>query len=296
VCFTDPSAVSDEPITENSMKIKGKAVIDGKEQDVEIEVDLKALNLLTKEEIASTHMLKETFDGELDRRVKGITKDLVKLGDIGTNAELKKKAYDILGVTVGEDGKPKVTVDQMQSLQEGWRTTELKPVQEQLAKATQRVNSLIGGQLDSEILAAAADAGIKKAFRTQVSKDQAAPIVTMLRGMFGYSEEHARHFEKKGDGFEFSADPKGSGAPYRGAREFLTEWAKKPENVDFIDAKKPGGANLGGTGGTGGTGGRVKLDLPTDRPLTLQEYQAAQEEAGDNGSVAVNDGSFFTQA
>ena len=271
------------------MKKKYKVTIEGREHEVEIDVDPKELGLMTKDEIAQQFVPKDTFEPELDRRVKALTKDHVKLDDVKTNAELKQRVLDMLGVQVTSDGKAKITTDQLAALQETWRNTELKPVVESEKKAAARAAKLLDRILFADLVAAAAEANVHAHLRRPVSEGGVPPIVSMLAPGFGFSEEHESHFLRKGDGFEFSMDPKTTGKPYKTPREFVLEWAARPENKAFVDAAKPGAPSLGNPGGGSG-GGVVKLDVTDGKPLTLQQYQEARKAAGDGGRVVVQDG------
>lgn len=266
------------------MKLKTKVMVDGQEK--EIELDTEKLGVFTKDEVGQQYMLKETFEPELDRRVKSLTKGMIKLEEIGQKPELKQQVMDLLGVKVTPDGKPQLTADQIAQLQEEWRKKELTPAAERATKAETRSKQLLERILRADLITAAAEAHIHDHLLKPVTDGTPPPIVSMLGNIFGYSEEHDSYFVKKGDGFDFSSDPKTTGKPYKGVREFVLEWAGKKENAPFINVTKPGGAGLHQPGG--GQGGTVKIEQPEGRPLTLQEYKAAQEQAGTEGRVVVN--------
>lgn len=271
-------------------KVKVPAADGAPERELEIELDTDTLlgGVLTKDEVKAGYMSKDSFEPEMDRRVKAATKGMVKLEDVAKDADQKKKVFEILGVEVGSDGKPRVTVDQLKTLQDEWRTKELQPAIEARDKATTRVSSLLRSQLVNEILMAANDARVHDHLRKAIRAGADAPIVSMLEPLFGYNEEHDRFFVKNGkDGFELSTDSKTSGLPYRTPSEYIADWGTKKENEPYIDTKRPGGAGLKTPSGTGG---RTVLDLPSDgKPMTLQQYQAAQQAAGEGGRVEVRD-------
>lgn len=262
------------------MKVKAKVPINGTEQEIEFDLNPAAYNLLTKDEVGTGYMPKESFEAELGRRMKG----RVTLDDLVSNAELRSQAFEKLGVKVNSDGKPQLTADQLASAQQEWETKHLKPVSTAKDQAEARAAKLLDRILEAAIVQAAAEAGVYKNLITPATDGGKPPIVAMLRDTFAYSDEHDAHFVRKGDGFEFASNPKESGKPYRGVREHVLEWSRQKDNP-FIDAKKPGGAGLGQPGG--GQGGTVTIQREPGRPVTLQELDAAYKQAGDSGRVVV---------
>lgn len=280
------------------MKRKFKITIDGAEREIEIDVPVAELvrelpaeerktqlGMLTREEIAQTHLPRETFEAEMTRRVNSATQGYVKLDDLPKDEKLRQKIFDLLGVKISADGKPQLTADQVAQLQKDWREKELAPAVQRAEKAESRIKGLLNQGLSSAIVQAAAAAGVHEHMLKPPAEGQLAPIVAMLAPMFKYSDEHDAHFVGAKDGFAFSADPQRSGSPYKGVTEFVTEWAASKDNSPFINAKTPGGPKLGGPGGP--KGGAVTIEEPSDRPITLQEYQAASQEAGEGGRVVV---------
>lgn len=283
------------------MKRKFTVDIGGQQQEVEVEITdqilgelltnevLQTRGLMTRQQVGDAYLPKDSFEAELKRRVDGIVGNgYVKLDSLKEEGDARQKVLDLLGVKIAPDGKPQLTADQVATLQEEWRNKELEPVTQRAKKAEDSVASLLDRILDGEILQAAAQANVQKHFLRPVAEGQRPPIVTMVRDLFGYDAEHGRHFRRKGDGFDFSSDPKTTGVPYKTVSEFLVkDWATQKENSPFIDAKAPGGANLNQPGG--GPGGSVTINAPSDGgPMSLQDYQQAQKSAGDGGSVVVN--------
>ena len=234
------------------MKHKVKVPPSAAEQEIEIELDLATLGLITKQELGEKYSPKDVFEAELGRRVASITKGRYTLEDLESNAELKQKVMDKLGVKLTPDGKPQLTADQVASLQEDWRKRELTPVVGEKEKAVSRVQKLLDRILEGEILQAGVEAHLFDHLLKPVSQGGPVPIVSMLRPAFGFSDEHEAHFVKKGEGFEFSSDPKATGRPYMTPREFVLDWATKKENAPFVNTAKPGAPKLGQPGIEGG--------------------------------------------
>ena len=276
------------------MKHKLTVKIDGADREIEVDLDLdkilteevlKQRNLLTKETVAQSFTPKDVFETELARRVASITKGNIKLEDIPKDESLKKQVLDLLGVEITKDGKAKLSADQVSELQETWRTNELVPVTQRAEKAETRAKGLLGRILNADIVREGASRGIQKHLLTPVREGAAPPIVSMLGDLFGYDAESDGFYVRKGEGYEFSADPKEHGSAYMGVSEFMKEWAAKKENAPFIDAGKPGGPKPGAPGAEGGV---VTIDAPEPgKAMNLADYQAAQEQAGEGGRVHV---------
>jgi len=267
-----------------------KIQYDGKEVEVELPE-----GVLTSEEVAENFMRKETFMPEVDRRVKAQLKGLVKredlLGDEAFLSEaLGKQGKELFDPTKTKKGKgaldDEALAQRLAEAQEGWRKKELAPVMEKLTGTEKAVSKLRDRILDGQILQSALNAGVKEAFLKPPAEGTASPIVSMLRGTFGFDPEHDNYFVRKGEeDFEFSAKPD-EGHPFKTVSEFITDWAGRKENADFVDVERKRGPGLGGPGKAGKQSGRDVVLTPAEAG-DHATWTAAEERATKQGGRVI---------
>ena len=236
---------------------------------------------LSSEAVAADFMKKDLFETEVGRRATSIAD--TKVADAMKPETLMKdesfvdrfiKSLGLVKPTEVDPNKPPVvhtpTAEQIASLQEDWRKAELAPISTQLTESQASFQRLTTRTLESDIVQAAALAGVKERFLKPAAAGQAPPIVAMMGQVFRYSPEHERHFVAKGDDhFEITSDPK-SDLPFKTASEFITVWAGLPENKDFVDT-----ASRRGPG----------LDTPSG-VASGQDVILTREEAGDHATYS----------
>ncbi len=261
-----------------------------KHGDEEIEVPAPD-GWVSPESLAENFMPKSTFTAELGRRAVSIAREkhgMRKPEDLLDDADhiaavVKRNDLVKKGSEVTGDGAP--SAEQVTALRDDWRVKELKPVTDELATSNTRVQTLLGKALASEIVQAAAAAGIKTRFLEAPLLGQESTIVAMLGGQFGFDEKLGRHFVIAGDGFEITSDPEAQrlGIPYKTAGEFVASWAQKPENKDFIDFESKRGAGAGDPSRDGENGKDIVLTV--EEASDHATYEAAQEKAHKRGGV-----------
>lgn len=199
----------------------------------------------------------------------------------------KEQALTAWGINLAELAKGgEVNAEKLNKAMEEWRKRELEPVVAERDGLKGRVESFLAKKLDSDILAAAREVGIKKAFLAALTPGATPMIVAALRGQFGYDPEHDEFFEKdpKRQGeFAFSSKPT-EGQPYRTIAERLRLFAEDKANADYLEApQKARGPNLQGAGG--GRGGDVVLTA--EQRGNLAEIQAAEKLAAEQGGKVI---------
>jgi hypothetical protein len=218
-------------------KIKIK-LADGTEQEIEVPE-----GFLSPDEVKAQYMPKSGFEAELNRRSESITNK--KLSELEGDDEFFNKLLEKRGVALADPKKEsKLTTDQLKEAQAQWEKKVLEPIKQQLEQEKGRSTKLLDASLNSEILSAAAEAGVLPALLKAPAAGQPAMIVNMLRGMFGYDEKTNGFYVKKGDSFEFSSSPSEESGPYKRVSEFLKDWSADKGNKPFITDRRQDGPGL----------------------------------------------------
>lgn len=246
-----------------------------------IEVDAPA-GYLTPEQIEEKYVPRTYMEHEVSRKAKGAFKKQMEA--LKTDEKARSEFLQGLGIDLTaaqEKGDKPLNKDQLAQAQAAWETQHLTPLKEKLAAQDKRISKLTGSKLERDIIAAAAEAGVKKQFLTPIAKGQPAPIVTFLSSIFGFSEEHDEHFVRNGEDFAYSSNPAESSVPFKTVGEFITkDFVKLAHAKDYLEDKRQGGANLSG-GGSGGQSGNVRLTNAEARDVG--RYRAAKADADKRG-------------
>lgn len=216
---------------------------------------------LSLEEVAASHMPKEAFQTELERRVTGITKDLRKPDDLVKDPDFlkrmaKERRDDLikeLGITQ-TPGAPDIAKIR-DEIAAAINTETVTPLKAQVAAGVQEIDILRVRDLDGQIVAAQA-------------ANRAVPglqdlITLYVRGRSAWDPDRKQWFIKKegGEGFEFSTDANKNGHPFMTPKEYVARLVKDPEKKSWFET--------GTQEGPGYTG--VKGD---PRAMTLTAYNA----------------------
>ena len=269
----------------------GEIMITVKHGDEEIQVPIPK-EVLRAEDVAKDYMLKNTFESELGRRAMGIAegKGFRKPDDLLTDKEHVAKIMEqnqLVKKGSKAEGEPKPpTPEMIAELQTTWRAAEVEPLQTQVDEGKTRTSTLLGRMKASEIVAAAAAAGVKERFLNPSAPGQEAPIVSMLSSLFRFDGEHNEYFVSKNpETFEITSDPKAL-LPYKTISEYVVGWAALADNKDFVDVNAQTGPNLG-TPGVTTTGKDVTITREQAEDFaTYEKAQVAADKLG--GRVIVS--------
>lgn len=220
----------------------------------EIEVDAPE-GVLTAEEVAEQYVAKAVHNSEMAKlRKKG--EGRVTADELLENDEFKTRALEAWNV---KPGKGQADVE---AARREWSDKTLKPVQDQLAKAGETITGLRRRMLHSEILAAAASAGVKPQFLKSPARGAIAPIVSLMEGAFGFDEESGSWYVRNGETFAYAAKPAEGAPPYKSAAEYVAEFAGNKENADFVVDQRQRGPGMQQPGRASGAPGTIDASDP----------------------------------
>ena len=251
-----------------------KAKITHEGQEIEVEVPIPE---------GMVFMPQATFDAELTRRATSLSASAVATALEGvledkdhlTAAVAKAKEAGLLkDPEPGEDIEARIATERTR-----WDKDVLAPVQTDLDTSRTKNTGLLSSRLAADLLVAAGGR-VKAAFLKPPMPGKPAPIVTMVRDLFKYNEEHDEHFVDDGkEGFVFSATPQ-EGLPYMNPAEFMQGWLDDEAQKDLLDERKQKGPNLGET--------NLKQDgnvviISREDAADHRLYRAAQDQADKDG-------------
>jgi hypothetical protein len=257
----------------------------------QVEVDVPE-GYLTPEEISAKYMLKSTFESELHRRAGSIAKSQLSMvlpEDLLGDAEFVKKVAekhglvpkDSVTVTTDDEQVKQLVSERVTAAQEEWEREKLEPLADENVTLKGRVSGLLVRGLESEIVQAAAVAGVKDRYLKPSRVGGRPVIVDMLEGVFRHDDGHDRHFVSKDkENFVITANAD-SPLPYQTVPEFMAEWAGEKENSDFIDTAKQTGPDVGAPGIVTGK----DVVLSPSEAADHRVYTTAQERADKQGGV-----------
>lgn len=246
----------------------------------EIEVDLPE-GYLSPAQVQEQYVPRSYMEQEISRKAKSRYTKLVE--EAKTDPAKKAELAKLLGIEPKQPGEDKGDFTQrLKDAQASWERDNLEPLKTKLTEQGKRVERLTRNKLEGDIIAAAAEAGVKKEFLTPIAEGQPAPFVQFVMGNFGYSDEHDDHFVRRGEEFEYAANPAGGRVPFKTVKEFITkDFVKLPYAKTYIEDQRQRGAGLGGAGGQGGQGNGVFLTREDARnPEKYRAAKAAAEKAG----------------
>jgi len=280
------------------------------------EREVEVPGVMLESQVNELFMPKTAFNAELDRRVKSITEgsykpedlekappearakyverlaavdpDVVHLQTLTANPEAKARVLDRLGVKPGAGAPtPEQVAAEAQRIRAQVlgevKAAEIEPRDKKLAKASARITVLTRGMLRSQILSAAASAGVKKPLLGALNSDTPAPIVSMLEPAFGYDDEKESWFVREGNGFKMAPTPTADRL-HMNVDEFVRLWASDKGNSDFIDPQGQAGPGLGGQQPVG-VGSGKDIWLTPEEAADHATYEAAAAQAAKQGGV-----------
>lgn len=255
--------------------------IDGKEVEIELPAEY-----LHQDDVKKAYMPKDAFQEELSRRTAGISNStlekLLNGEDMDTITKIAEK-HGLIGKDKLNEAQKSVA-EKLEAARREWEDKHLKPERTKAEQAHGRVQKLLHSVLVSNILTAAAEAGVKKPMLKPLvdGKPETAPIVSMLGSLFGYDEKTEQHYVRDGDSFAFSSTPTG-GAPYKRVSEFVKEWAGDKSNTDFVESTRQASPGVGAGGGARQAGGAHVISRADAQDA--QKYQAARAAAERAGAT-----------
>lgn len=226
-----------------------------------------------EDEVKEEWMPKDQFSKELDRRVKGVTKGLVKPSDLLEDEEFlkrilgvdvnKERAYEVLGMKPGDPPKDvdiaelrgKIEAEVVERLTEA----EIKPREEELGLAKALNEKLRERDFKAMFIKAGLDVGLHG--------EMTEPISSFYRTKFKFSEDDDGWFKIGDDGeYEINIKPEPGGPRYRTILNVLEEERRGGNHKTWFEAPAAGG----GAGYQGAGSGR-KLKV------TFEEFKAMNQ-------------------
>lgn len=222
------------------MKVKVKALIDGVEK--EIEVDLAANNLLTVD--AHEARVKDQVKKRLKRHAAELATDEEFVKGI-----LQAKGIDPANPKGGAAAGDKDVAAAIEKAQGEWRVRELEPLKKQLDEASGELSATRESQLisalESSFLTGADGLRVKKGVARKLAEIEAKS------GKFAWDPEHKYWALKDGEDFAYAAQVT-KDRPYAGVDEFAATFVKNKDYSDFVERTSQSGPGLGKDGGPGG--------------------------------------------
>lgn len=223
--------------------IKAKALIEGKEADVELD-DEKFISVETHNQRLQ-HTVQERLarkDAEVVARLEGDDEFWKKLA--------QKRGFD-------PDKKTELDGAAAERLRTEVRNAEVEPLKTRLTEAEKFSTTLLEKTRRAELKAAFA----------RVAKPAAVDfLVTHFERDLHYEPKSGMFALKDANGeWVFATNTNNGTTPYRGITEVVERWAKDPANKEFLAAPaKQGGAGVGGEG-IGGNNDDLKNLPPAAR-------------------------------
>lgn len=254
-----------------------------KQGDADLEIELP--DGWISPDAAKNYMRKDTFEAELSRRVDGVVKNqgYRKPEDLLNDEEFAKTFIEKKGLNT--DANAKTLQEQINRAKDDLLAREVKPRDEKITKAQEKINALLNRQLRGSILEAGQAAKVKPEFLKVpegVGPNAAPPLVNMFRDYFGYSDEHDEHFVKSGENsFQF---PTKGNRPYKDALEFFAELKQNPAYKYLFEEEIQGGPGAKPASGGGPqiiNGSSVRISESDAKDFA--KYRAAKAEAEKRG-------------
>lgn len=222
---------------------------------------------------------REFMQQEIQRRGK----NLHRREDLLTDDEFWREAAQQRGVQLGDDGKPVKTKDvDPEKLFQQWEQQHLKPATEKIEKLTGTVSTLREQTLVGQMLQAASQMGLKKAYLTPPADGLEPPVVSMFKSAFGYDEDSGQWAVKEGEGFRYAPNPTQQ-QKYAGPQHFFDGLKKQEAFKEWFEDRRPNASGFNEPGG--GPGGMIRLTQEQARDP--RQYRAAKEQAEKAGAQIV---------
>lgn len=171
-----------------------------------------------------------------------------------------------------------------------WERAELDPIKTKNTALEEEGANLLQQKLHSQIIAAAAAAGVEKSMLKPLTKNTLPPIVSMLQDVFAFDTDTKQFLvlADDGEGPAFSDRPTAD-HPFKDVEEYVDQWSANKDNAKFIEVTAQRGPNLQGTMGSARAGGGpIHLSKADSRNARL--VAAATAEAAKRGLDPMNGG------
>jgi hypothetical protein len=244
-------------------------------------VEIEVPGVVAEADLSSKYTPNEAITRIVQDRLTQFGRGHVKLEDITAKPEVKQQVMDLLGIKAqGGDGSD--VGKQLEGARRQWDETVLKPVAEQAQISKTEIESLRRDRLTDSIVAAGAQAGVMATLLNPPFPGAKPPLVAMLEQGFAFEEKTRQWYARGANAdqpYAFAAQPSGA-QPYKAVEEAVRDWAKKPENKQFvgITTQSGPGANTGGGSSIGG--GVLISHADAKNP---QKWARAREEARKQG-------------
>lgn len=227
------------------MKVKVKALIDGAEKDIEVELD--DAKYMTRDQHEAR--VKDVVKKRLQRRSAELMQDEEFVGEV-----LKSKGIDPKNPKGTGSGDNKDVAAAIEKAQAEWRERELNPLKKQLDEATTE----LGSTRESQLISALESAFLTGADGLRVKKGVARKLAELeaRSGKFAWDAEHKYHALKDGEDFAYAGTVTKE-RPYAGVEEFAATFVKNKDYSDFVERTSQSGPGLGKDGGPGGGGSAI---------------------------------------
>lgn len=163
------------------------------------------------------------------------------------------------------------------------REREVKPLETKLTKAETVVANLLEKDRNSQIVQAAAAAGVDPKYLKVAVKGGKPMIVALLDGAFAYDKEHGEWFAKGVGEQQYRFSQVQGGMPYMGITEFISDWINA-DGKDYARDEKQRGPETKPNDGkpvAGQVGRELRLTREQMRDITFfKQMQAKAEREG----------------
>jgi hypothetical protein len=248
------------------MSEKIKVTIEGKEHEVELPE-----GYISESDLSDKYVKKEFFENEIQRRVK--TAKQKSREELQSDGEFFISLAKERGVPLTEDGTYKPPKDNDIDINKIKSEVEQALREREIAPRDEKINRFLRRSLTTDIVQAAAAAGIRKNMIEPLQEGAEPPIVNMLKDYFSYDEKNDYWAVRNGEGFAYSSNPTDS-RPYQGAREFIESLKKNQTWADFFEDNRQRGASYSGKqqAGVGAVKSLKDFKGPGDKAAFIREH------------------------
>jgi hypothetical protein len=203
----------------------------------------------TPEEIQSQFVKKDFFESELQRRINSAKTNTET--ELMKNEQFISKVLTTKGIQLDPTtGKVKGSDIDIEKVKTQFFEENVKPLQGKLETIRRKA-------LESEIISAAAQAGVKEEFLKPVVAGTKPVIVQMVENAFGYDDEREIWAIKEGESFKYSQSPTQQN-PFAGSADLFKDLKNKPEFKGFFRETTQTGSGYNGSNNGSQTGQTIK--------------------------------------
>lgn len=238
-----------------------QVTIDGQTHDV----DLDAITFAddeTPQGFVSTAKVNEITQREKAKAKRSAKAELMQ------DPDHKAAVLDEFGIELRDDGTVKGAPKDAKALEAQWTAKHVAPLQARLDEATKAVETTRAKALQSQILAAATEAGVKPALLKPAPGTDRPVIVDMVQGAFAYDPDSDSFGVRDGDTIKYAT----GGRPF-GASDYFSELRGQDDYSSYFASTA-----MSGPGHT-----------PAPGQTATQTYTTAQIEAMSDTEYAANE-------